>query len=88
MTVKTIKLHPKFGVGVLGINMREDTEPDTIVKLKSLLDKYAVCSLPNEIPLSNEEQISFSALLGPVARKSAPKISGTGSRIPLSLIHI
>ena len=84
MTVKSIKLHPKFGVRVLGINMREDTDPDTIVKLKSLLDKYAVCSLPNEPPLSNEEHISFSALLGPVARKSAPKISGTGARLPFN----
>lgn len=86
MTVKSIKLHPKFGVRVLGINMREDTDPDTIVKLKSLLDKYAVCSLPNETPLSNEEHISFSALLGPVARKSAPKISGTGARLPFNEI--
>ena len=35
---------------------------------------------------NNEEHISFSALLGPIARKSASKISATGIRLPFNEI--
>ena len=82
MTFDVEQLHPLYAAKIPGFDMRRNTAPESIAALKSLLDEYAVCAVPHETPLTNEEHISFGALLGPVARKSMPKIAGTGMRVP------
>ena len=86
MEIKIEQLHPLFCAKGRAIDMRHDKSAEKISALKSMLDKYAVYAAPHEVPLTNEEHISFSALLGPIARKSAPKISGTGIRLPFNEI--
>tara|TARA_A100001037_G_C15101309_1_gene614104 strand:+ start:170 stop:1033 length:864 start_codon:yes stop_codon:yes gene_type:complete len=80
------KLHRKFGVKITGFDMKINTKPEDILMLKTLLDDHAVCAVPHKKPLSDAEHIAFSGLLGPVARRSAPKISGTGLRLPYNEI--
>ncbi len=86
MEIKTEQLHPLFCAKGKGIDMRQDDSRKKISALKSILDKYAVYAAPHKVPLTNEEHIAFSGLLGPIARKSAPKISGTGIRLPFNEI--
>lgn len=62
--------------------MRRDTDAASAAALVAALDTYAVCVVPHEVPLTNEEHIAFSALLGPMERLGVPKIAGTGIRLP------
>lgn len=80
------ELHPVFAAKLTGFDMRRNTDPDSIATLKRLLNQYAVCALPHAVPLTNDEHIAFGALLGPIARKSTPKILGTGTRLPYNEI--
>lgn len=82
MTLQTEQLHPLYAAKVTGFDMRRNTSPADIAALKAVLDEYAVCAVPHEVPLTDEEHIGFGALLGSVARKSVPKIAGTGMRVP------
>jgi len=86
MQIEIEQLHPLFVAKGTGIDMRRDNSPDKILALKSILNEYAVYAAPHDVPLTNEEHIAFSALLGPVTRKSIPKISGTGTRLPFNEI--
>ena len=82
VTLQARQLHPLFAAEIAGIDMRRDTDAATVAALIAALDEYAVCVVPHETPLSNEEHIAFSALLGPMERNKAPKIAGTGIRVP------
>ena len=86
MTLKARKLHPLFAAEIAGMDMRRDTDAATVAALVAALNEYAVCVVPHANPLSNEEHIAFSALLGPMERNKAPKIAGTGIRVPHSEI--
>lgn len=86
MTLKVKQLHELFGAQVSGIDMRRDTDPSTVATLKAALNDYAVCVLPQETPLSNEEHIAFSELLGPMERNRVPNMAGNGVRVPFDEI--
>jgi len=86
MTLQIRKLHPLFAAEIAGIDMRSDTDAESVAALIAALDEYAVCVVPHETPLSNEEHIAFSGLLGPMERNKVPKIAGTGLRVPFSEI--
>lgn len=86
MTLQTEQLHALFAARVTGFDMRKNTSPADIADLKAVLDEYAVCAVPHDVPLTNEVHIGFGALLGPVARTSMPKIAGTGVRLPYNEI--
>jgi alpha-ketoglutarate-dependent 2,4-dichlorophenoxyacetate dioxygenase len=82
VTLQAKRLHPLFAAEIAGIDMRRDTDAATVAALKAALDEYAVCVVPHETPLSNEEHIAFSALLGPMERGRVPNMAGNGVRVP------
>jgi len=86
VTLRVRKLHPLFAAELKGIDMRSDTDARSVAALIAALNEYAVCVVPHEAPLSNEEHIAFSGLLGPMERNKVPKIAGTGLRVPFSEI--
>jgi alpha-ketoglutarate-dependent 2,4-dichlorophenoxyacetate dioxygenase len=46
------------------------------------MNEYAVCVVPHETPLTNDEHIAFSALLGPMESGQVPNMVGNGVRVP------
>ena len=84
MSLPHVKLHPSFGAKLLDTDLRE-IKPNKIGKLLDFMDEYAVCAVPHRVPLTNEQHINFSKMLGPIER-SAKKIAGTGKRLPFDEI--
>lgn len=74
--------HPLFAARVSGIDLRRPLGAESLREIVDLMDRYAVCAFGHDQPPTNEEQIAFSALLGPMDRGRSPKIAGTGIRIP------
>ncbi len=74
--------HPLFAARVSGIDLRDAHSPAQIREFIQVMDRYAVCAVGHDTPLTNAEQIAFSAYLGPMDRGNSPKITGTGIRIP------
>ena len=56
----------RFAARVSGFDMRRDTDGASVEALKEVLDDHAACVVPHSTPLSNEEHIAFSGLLGPM----------------------
>ncbi len=75
-------LHPLFAARVTGIDMHDPLDAATRAEMIAALDTHAVIAVGHDRPLSNEEQIAFSASLGPMDRGRTPKVAGTGIRIP------
>jgi len=86
MILQVKQLHELFGAKISGIDMRRDTDTPTVATLIAALNDYAVCVLPQEMPLSNEEHIAFSELLGPMERNRVPNMAGNSVRVPFDEI--
>jgi len=72
-----------FAAEVYGIDLWQKLAPDDIKKLKTILDRYPVAVFRHHTPLTDEEHISFSRLLGPVESKPVLTTSASGkNRIP------
>lgn len=82
MTIQANRLHPLFAAKITGFDMRHDTDAASVAALKAALDDYAVCVVPHETPLSNDEHIAFSACLGPMETGQVPNMAGNGVRVP------
>lgn len=82
MGIVATQLHPLFAARLEGVDMRRPGDAALVRELVSMMDRYAVCAVGHDQAPSNEEQIAFSALLGPMDRGRAPKIAGTGIRVP------
>ena len=82
MTFQVEQLHSLFAVEVVGMDLRRHTDAVSVAALKSMLDDYGVCVVRHETPLSDEEHIAFSALLGPMERNRVPNMVGNGVRVP------
>jgi alpha-ketoglutarate-dependent 2,4-dichlorophenoxyacetate dioxygenase len=82
MSLSATNLHPLFGVRVTGIDMRGTPDAATLGEFIDLMDRFAVCAVSHDTPLTNAQHIAFAGHLGPMERGSTPKIAGTGSRVP------
>jgi alpha-ketoglutarate-dependent 2,4-dichlorophenoxyacetate dioxygenase len=65
MTISVSALHPLFAGEVSGVDLRVPVEPDTFQEIARALDRYAVLVFPGQ-PLTDEQQIEFSARFGPL----------------------
>ena len=59
------QLHPLFVAEVRGVDLRRPVEPETLNEIVAALDRHAVLVFRDQ-PLTDEQQIAFSALLGPL----------------------
>ncbi|MBT7526403.1 MAG: hypothetical protein HN658_03805, partial [Rhodospirillales bacterium] len=82
MGLQATPLHPLFGARISGMDIREPVSVAQSQAFIALMDQFGVCVVGHDAPPTNEEQIEFSALLGPMDRGKSPKITGTGIRIP------
>lgn len=82
MALKATPLHPLFAARLEGLDLRAPMTPAVIGDIKAAMDRYAVCAVAHDRPLTDKELIGFAAHLGPMDRGRSPKITGTGIRIP------
>ena len=83
MTLSAKPLHPLFAAELSGVDLRQEFAAADIQAIVRAMDRFAVCVVPHETPLTNDEHIAFSARLGPIERRPILKIAGTkGLRIP------
>ena len=75
-------LHPLFAARIGGVDLRDQISEQVLKEIVATLSRYAVCVIGHDAPPANEQHIAFSARLGPLERGKAPKIAGTGSRVP------
>ena len=77
MTLSATPLHPLFAAELAGIDMRRPLAGAALDGVVAAMDRYAVCVIRNERPLSDAEHIAFSGALGPMQRTGgALKIEG------------
>ena len=60
-------LHPTFGGKVSGIDLAMALDANTVSALKEAMDRYAVLVFPEQ-HLTDEDQIAFARLFGPLER--------------------
>jgi alpha-ketoglutarate-dependent 2,4-dichlorophenoxyacetate dioxygenase len=65
MTIATAELHPLFVSEVSGVDLRFPVDPETFREIAQALDRYAVLVFRGQ-PLSDNQQIEFSGLFGPI----------------------
>jgi alpha-ketoglutarate-dependent 2,4-dichlorophenoxyacetate dioxygenase len=65
MTIFTSALHPLFVGEISGLDLRTPVDQATFREIAQALDRYAVLVFRGQ-PLSDDHQIAFSRLLGPI----------------------
>lgn len=74
---------PDFAARLTGIDLRNIVDDDAIAEIVRALDRYAVCVVPHDVPLTDAEHIAFSRRLGPVEAKPVLTVAAYGgNRIP------
>ena len=86
MSLSIEPLHPLFAARIGGIDMRQPASPGLVAEFVAAMSTYAVGVVGHDRPLTNEEHIAFSALLGPMERGPTAKMAGTDGRVPHSEI--
>jgi alpha-ketoglutarate-dependent 2,4-dichlorophenoxyacetate dioxygenase len=81
MSFTVTPLHPLFAAEISGVDLRR-VDDATLAEIIGALNRYAVCVIHHDEPLSDAEHIAFSARFGPIEGRSSPKIFGTGLRVP------
>jgi alpha-ketoglutarate-dependent 2,4-dichlorophenoxyacetate dioxygenase len=74
LTVKP--LHKLFAARLSGVALRGDMNPGDLAEVKAALAQYGIGVVGHDRPISNEDHIAFSLLLGPVEGRSVLKVSG------------
>jgi alpha-ketoglutarate-dependent 2,4-dichlorophenoxyacetate dioxygenase len=76
-------LHPLFAAEISGLDLRSDLDDGAAADVIDAMDRYAVCVVHHDAPLSDAEHIAFSAQLGPIERGRILTIAGADAmRIP------
>jgi alpha-ketoglutarate-dependent 2,4-dichlorophenoxyacetate dioxygenase len=65
MTISVTALHPLFVGEVSGIDLRFTLDQESFCQIAEALDRYAVLVFRGQ-PLTNDQQIAFSRLFGPI----------------------
>ena len=80
MTITVTPLHPHIGAAIGGIDLSRPVPPDAFAAIDAAFNRHAVLVFPEQ-PLSDEQQIAFSRLFGPL--ETSPEYAGTKkSRLP------
>jgi alpha-ketoglutarate-dependent 2,4-dichlorophenoxyacetate dioxygenase len=67
-------LHPHVGAEIAGIDLRRPLPPAVFALIEAAINKHAVLVFPNQ-PLTDDEQIAFSRLFGPL--ETSPEYAGS-----------
>lgn len=81
MPVTVTPLHPLFAAEISGVDLRA-VDDAAFAEILTALGRYAVCVVPHDEPLTDEEHIAFSLRLGPIERRTTPLVPTTELRVP------
>ena len=80
MVITVTPLHPHIGAEIRGVDLRQPMPPDVFATIDGAFNRHAVLVFPEQ-PLSDEQQIAFSRLFGPL--ETSPEYAGSKkSRLP------
>ena len=79
MGISVKPLHPQIGAEIAGIDLRQPVPPEIFAEIQAALDKHAMLVFPAQ-SLSDEQQIAFSRLFGPL-EMSAEYAGSSKSRV-------
>jgi alpha-ketoglutarate-dependent 2,4-dichlorophenoxyacetate dioxygenase len=74
MAVRVTPLHPHIGAEVTGVDLRAPLPPDVFRAIEAAFRTHAVLVFPGQ-PLTDEQQIEFSRLFGPL--ETSPEYAGS-----------
>jgi len=75
MTLKTRKLHPLYGVEILGVDVAKPVGDATFAEIRAALDAHSLL-LFRGLDMTDERQIAFSERFGPLLKATSNNPSG------------
>jgi alpha-ketoglutarate-dependent 2,4-dichlorophenoxyacetate dioxygenase len=74
MAIRVTPLHPHLGAEVTGIDLARPLAADEFAEIERAFNRHAVLVFPGQ-PLSDDQQIAFSRLFGPL--ETSPEYAGS-----------
>ena len=65
MAISVTRLHPLFFAEVKGVDLRQPVPPDLFAEIEAAFNEHAVLLFRDQ-PITDEQQVAFSALFAPV----------------------
>ena len=85
MTIEVTPLHPNLGAEVHGVDLTRPMMPEIFAEIEAAFHHYGILIFPEQ-PVSDEEQLAFSRLFGPL--EVNPNYAGTKLRLRPDLADI
>src|ERR1700736_104708 len=85
MTIEVTPLHPNLGAEVRGVDLTRPMMPEIFAEIEAAFHHYGILIFPEQ-PVSDEEQLAFSRLFGPL--EVNPNYAGTKLRLRPDLADI
>ena len=74
MDIRVRPLHPHLGAAVTGVDLARPLPPEVFAAIEAAFNRHAVLVFPGQ-PLSDDQQIEFSRLFGPL--ETSPEYAGS-----------
>lgn len=87
MTITTTQLHPTFAARIDGLDLRGPLDAETFADVQAAIDTFGVLVFPGE-RLSDEQQVTFATLFGPLDARNGIIQTGIKQRISDRLVDI
>src|SRR6202023_2448332 len=85
MTIEVTPLHPNLGAEVRGVDLTRPMMPEIFAEIEAAFNRHGILIFPEQ-PVSDEEQLAFSRLFGPL--EVNPNYAGTKLRLRPDLADI
>lgn len=78
MAIEVSPLHPTLGAELRGVELTRPVAPDVFAEIEAAFNRYGILVFPGQ-PLTDEEQLAFSRLFGPL--EINPNYAGAKMRL-------
>src|SRR5271156_6803007 len=78
MAIEVTPLHPTLGAEVRGVDLTHPVMPEVFAEIDGAFNRYGILVFPEQ-PVSDEQQLSFSRLFGPL--EVNPNYAGAKMRV-------
>jgi len=78
MAIKVSQLHPTLGAEVRGVDLTLAVTPEVFAEIEAAFNRYGILVFPEQ-PVSDEQQLAFSRLFGPL--EVNPNYAGAKMRL-------
>jgi alpha-ketoglutarate-dependent 2,4-dichlorophenoxyacetate dioxygenase len=78
MAIQVSQLHPTLGAEVRGVDLTLAVTPEVFAEIEAAFNRYGILVFPEQ-PVSDEQQLAFSRLFGPL--EVNPNYAGAKMRL-------